>query len=99
MIIAKQQLPDDKLVDDAFSARHHRRHGNLDPLNSPKADNQAETAVPIRGMSVNLVQSTSSTKCAREGPGLNGSQKYCVSLATFPSLNSMMLTVYVGTPS
>src|SRR5208337_1295650 len=32
------------------------------------------------------VQSFGSTKCAREGPGLNGSPKYCVSRATFPSL-------------
>jgi len=34
-----------------------------------------------------------STHCAREGPGSNGSPKYWVSRATFPSLNSMMLTV------
>jgi hypothetical protein len=34
-----------------------------------------------------------STHCAREGPGSNGSPKYWVSRTTFPSLNSMMLTV------
>jgi hypothetical protein len=34
-----------------------------------------------------------STHCAREGPGSNGSPKYCVSRATLPSRNSMMLTV------
>ena len=34
-----------------------------------------------------------STRCDRDGPGMNGSPKYCVSRATFPSLNSMMLTV------
>ena len=34
-----------------------------------------------------------STKCDRDCPGSNGSLKYWVSRATFPSLNSMMLTV------
>ena len=34
-----------------------------------------------------------STHRAREGPGSNGSPKYWVSGATFPSLNSMMLAV------
>ena len=34
-----------------------------------------------------------STHCAREGPGSNGLPKYWVSRATFPSRNSMMLTV------
>ena len=34
-----------------------------------------------------------STKRDREAPGANGSPKYCVSWATLPSLNSMMLTV------
>jgi FixJ family two-component response regulator len=34
-----------------------------------------------------------STRCAREGPGSNRSAKYCVSWATSPSRNSMMLTV------
>ena len=34
-----------------------------------------------------------STHCAREAPGSNGSAKYWVSRATFPSRNSMMLTV------
>ena len=33
-----------------------------------------------------------STKCAREGPGSNGSPKYWVSRATLPSRNSMTLT-------
>src|SRR5579859_7715518 len=40
-----------------------------------------------------LFQDISSTHCAREGPGSNGSPKYWVSRATFPSRNSMMLTV------
>ncbi len=39
------------------------------------------------------LQSIRSTRCAREGPGSNGSPKYCVSRATLPSRNSMMLTV------
>ena len=39
------------------------------------------------------VQAIRSTHCAREGPGSNGSPKYWVSRATFPSRNSMMLTV------
>src|SRR5512132_1817989 len=38
-------------------------------------------------------QDIRSTHCAREGPGSNGSPKYWVSRATFPSRNSMMLTV------
>jgi hypothetical protein len=33
-----------------------------------------------------------STRCAREGAGSNRSAKYCVSLVTSPSRNSMMLT-------
>src|SRR3954447_9621267 len=35
---------------------------------------------------------TRSTRCAREGDGSNLSPKYCVSCATRPSRNSMMLT-------
>jgi hypothetical protein len=38
-------------------------------------------------------QGIRSTHCAREAPGSNGSPKYWVSRATFPSRNSMMLTV------
>src|SRR5262249_51684643 len=38
-------------------------------------------------------QGIRSTHCAREGPGSNGSPQYWVSRATFPSRNSMMLTV------
>src|SRR5436190_13120901 len=38
-------------------------------------------------------QGIRSTHCARDGPGANGSPKYWVSRATFPSRNSMMLTV------
>ena len=38
-------------------------------------------------------QDIRSTHCAREGPSSNGSPKYWVSRATFPSRNSMMLTV------
>ena len=33
-----------------------------------------------------------STRCAREGPGSNGSTKYWVSRAALPSRNSMKLT-------
>jgi hypothetical protein len=39
------------------------------------------------------LQGVRSTHCAREGPGSNGSPKYWVSRVTFPSRNSMMLTV------
>jgi len=39
------------------------------------------------------LQGIRSTHCAREGPGSNGSPKYWVSRATFPSRSSMMLTV------
>jgi hypothetical protein len=38
-------------------------------------------------------QGIRSTHCARDGPGSNGSPKYWVSRATFPSRNSIMLTV------
>ncbi len=38
-------------------------------------------------------QTIRSTHCARDGPGSKGSPKYWVSRATFPSRNSMMLTV------
>src|SRR5436305_510702 len=38
-------------------------------------------------------QEIRSTHCARESPGSNGSPKYWVSRATFPSRNSMILTV------
>jgi len=34
-----------------------------------------------------------STRCARDGPGSNGSAKYCVSRATLPPENSITLTV------
>ena len=40
-----------------------------------------------------VVSSIRSTRFAREGAGANGSAKYCVSWATSPSRNSMMLTV------
>jgi hypothetical protein len=40
-----------------------------------------------------VVQGIRSTHCAREAPGSKGSPKYWVSRATFPSTNSMMLTV------
>src|SRR5579883_1527751 len=49
-----------------------------------------------RGMTARIAarcQPIGSTHCAREAPGANGSAKYCVSRATFPSVNSMMLTV------
>ncbi len=36
---------------------------------------------------------------ARHAGASNGSAKYCVSRATFPSRNSMMLTVGTGRPS
>jgi len=40
-----------------------------------------------------LAQGIRSTHSAREDPGSNGSPKYWVSRATFPSRNSIMLTV------
>lgn len=46
----------------------------------------------VKGL-VSCFHRISSTHCAREGPGSNASPKYWVSRATFPSLNSMMLTV------
>src|SRR4029079_14820452 len=44
------------------------------------------------GYSGRRVSPIRSTRCAREGAGSNRSAKYCVSLATSPSRNSMMLT-------
>ncbi len=40
-----------------------------------------------------------STHWARDGPGANGSAKYWVSCATWPSTNSIRLTVWEGRPS
>jgi catechol 2,3-dioxygenase-like lactoylglutathione lyase family enzyme len=40
-----------------------------------------------------------SASAAREGDARKGSAKYCVSCVTRPSVNSMMLTEWVGSPS
>ena len=40
-----------------------------------------------------------STHCSRQEGGSNGCAKYCVSRATLPASNSMMLTVCTGRPS
>ncbi len=49
-------------------------------------------ALPRRRIQTDVFPPTRSTRCAREGAGSNRSAKYCVSLATIPSRNSMMLT-------
>src|SRR5690348_7452311 len=51
-----------------------------------------DSALRAGGHRCGWLQDIRSTNCAREDPGLNGSQKYGVSRATFPSRNSMMLT-------
>ena len=70
-----------------------------DPANAARCDSMLIFTWEITSerrmatlMAVRL-QGIRSTHCAREGPGSNGSPKYWVSRATFPSRNSMMLTV------
>ena len=91
-------------------ARDHCTNRGYSPLRSKanQADSgslRAVVAARVRRIAktqappLATLQCTNSTKCVRDGPGWNGSQKYCVSLTTFPSLNSMMLTEYEGVPS
>src|ERR1700732_2820021 len=70
---------------DAFGQLPHQYLANEIAGERDRIDRQlraSERAMGIRA-----------THCAREGPGSNASPKYWVSRATFPSRNSMMLTV------
>jgi len=79
---------------DAFRQLPHQHRANeiageRDRINRQLRASERQTATPTRVR----FQGISSTHCAREGPGSKGSPKYWVSRATFPSRNSMMLTV------
>src|SRR5207248_3809163 len=63
--------------------------GESDRINRQLRASERRTAILMAAR----FQGIRSTHCAREGPGSNGSPKYWVSRATFPSRNSMMLTV------
>jgi hypothetical protein len=71
--------------------------GKADPADCHQSAAPSEWQMAI--LSGARFQRIGSTHCARDGPGSNGSPKYWVSRATFPSRNSMMLTVYDGRPS
>ena len=60
----------------------------------PEKQIGAPASTPIRIIRRRRIARSASfsTRCAREGAGSNRSAKYCVSLATSPSRNSMMLT-------
>src|SRR5258708_35770497 len=81
-------------ADDAFGQLTHQYlpdqiAGERDRINWQLRASEQRVAILIAAR----VQDIRSTHCAREGPGSNGSPKYWVSRATFPSTNSMTLTV------
>ena len=80
---AFRQLPHQYLANEIASER--------DRINRQLRASERQMATAI--LTAARFQGIRSTHCAREGPGSNGSPKYCVSRATFPSRNSMMLTV------
>src|SRR3954452_5806873 len=66
------------------------------PRRHPKGRINRQGRASERQMAIHAAarfQGIRSTHCAREGPGSNASPKYWVSRVTFPSRNSMMLTV------
>ena len=82
------------VVGDAVRQRPHQYSANeitgeRDRINRQLRASEQPTAI----LTAAGFQGISSTHCAREGPGSNESPKYWVSRATFPSRNSMMLTV------
>ena len=79
---------------DAFRQLPHqylaeKRTGERDRIDRQLRASERQMAI----LTAARFQGIRSTKWARESPGSNGSPKYWVSRATFPSLNSMMLTV------
>src|SRR4051795_5802655 len=81
-------------ADDAFRQLPHQYlaneiAGEIDRINWQLRASKRQTAI----LTAVSFQGICSIHCAREGPGSNGSPKYWVSQATFPSRNSMMLTV------
>ena len=69
--------------------RCHRPSRERDRINWQLRASERRGGLPYSGQ----FQVIRSTHCAREGPASNGSLKYWVSRTTFPSRNSMMLTV------
>jgi len=63
--------------------------GERDRIDRQLRASERQTAI----LTAARFQGIRSTHWAREGPGSNGSPKYWVSRVTFPSTNSMMLTV------
>ena len=82
---------DDATGGDAFRQFPHQYFPNQIPRKRDRIDRQLRASERKQG--IHVFQVIRSTHCAREGPGSNGSPKYWVSRATFPSWNSMMLTV------
>jgi len=64
-------------------------------MTSPRPAPASEVGARRHGSRVNA----SFRASARHAGASNGSAKYCVSCATFPSRNCMMLTVGTGRPS
>src|SRR3954449_5931097 len=85
---------------DAFRQRPHQYLANEIAGERDRINRQLRAGE--RQMAIHTTvrfQGIRSTHCAREGPGSNGSPKYWVSRATFPSRNSMTLTEWDGRPS
>ena len=78
---AFRQLPHQHLADEIA--------GERDRINRQLRASERQMVI----LTAARFQGIRSTQCAREGPGSNASLKYWVSRATFPSRNSMMLTV------
>src|SRR5208283_4361321 len=84
----------DATGEDAFGQCPHQYLSNEIAGEGGRIDGQLRTSErPIVVLMAPRFQGIRSTHCAREGPGSKGSLKYCVSWATFPSRNSIMLTV------
>jgi hypothetical protein len=87
--IAGAWIAADLATDESYLAKQSSAHGFR-----PRAGVIRQNLIADLGCTQeDVVSSIRSTRFAREGPGSNGSAKYCVSCATRPSRNSMMLTV------
>ena len=85
---------DDTTAGDTFGQLPHQHladeiAGERDRIDRQFRASERRVAIPKAVRS----QGIRSTYCPREGPGSNGSPKYWVSRVTFPSRNSMTLTV------
>ena len=85
---------DDATAGDAFGQFPHQQLANEKARERGRIDRELRARERRVGrLGVAGFQAIRSTRCAREGPGSNGSPKYWVSRMTLPSRNSMMLTV------